>query len=644
MKRGLINLKYYSLKKNEKDTAVFLLKLLLLLFSLKTFFYFYNEPVIGISTDLNGTAVFTLLKWSFRNDVMVLLLINTGYITLLSILSFWKKKRIPVIIFTAIFLLINFFCVLLNLVDVFYFHFHLQRADADLFYVLQHPLQKTFYRNPLVSMMGLISIAAVFYLVFLFHKKLFSRYYEGKRFVLSSILMIIFCFMLFYPGTKKIIPTYPLIEISSAALPLVQNSFHTFFYSVYRKQESMVYPFKYMPEEKAESLGGINKVLDCNAADSNRKNIVLFIMESVPEDFFHPAGKYKVAMPFLDSLLNRSTYFSNAFSYGRSSNKGITSILTGIPTLTEIPLYHSNYAGIDMTRVGDAVASKGYQSAFFIGDNYDDFGFAKCANWLGIQHYYSMEDIPGYQSMQKHTMGLQDEYVLDFMGIKINGMKQPFLAINYNISTHFPNDLPKDYREKYPLQNFSAEMKSMNYYNECLQLFFKKAAVQDWYKHTVFIFCSDHWMDPDAKKMSNDLVQSFHIPLFVFDPGNPQKQVISNPVSQLDIMNSILCIAGYDQPAISYGKNLLNENRDPGRVVYSKQNAFLYQAYDSSYVLGFNTVTGKAEYCYHYKTDLDRSNNLVKGNRDQKVDSLIIRMKAFLQSASNHYTKREKFQ
>lgn len=306
--------------------------------------------------------------------------------------------------------------------------------------------------------------------------------------------------------------------------------------------------------------------------------------------------------------------------------------------MTEIPLYHSNYASIKMTAPGTTLTQQGYTSSFFIGDSYDDFGFAKCCNWLGIENYYSREKIPGHKKMESHTMGLHDRYVLDFMSYKMNEMKQPFFAVNYNTSTHFPNHLPGSYTEKYPGQNFSDEMKCMSYYNECLELFFKNAEKKSWYNNTVFIFCSDHWMYPDARSLSADIVQAFHIPLFIYEPGKPQPAIIHTPVTQLDIVHTILCFAGIKEPIISYGNNLLDILPEKNRVVFTKENSNLYQAIDSSYVLGFNPVTRKAEFCYNYKTDLQRSNNLVSSS-SAIADSLTIKMKAFLQTTSYHYNK-----
>ena len=641
MKPALLNNTSYSFKKNEKAAAVFLLKLLILLFLLKTFFYYYNVPITGLTPDIHSNSIFTLLKWSVGYDALVLLFINTTFIALLSILSVFRRKKPAVMLVTTVFLIINFACVLLNLADIFYFHFHLQRADADLLYVIQHPLQKTLLQNPISTLIGLIIAMALFYLLYNLHKKLLDQYYEGKQFVVTSIIMLFCCLVFSVSGRKSIIPTYPLVELNGNELQFVQNSFHTFLYSVYRKDEAIVHPYNYLPVELSDKLMPVYK--PAGTADTLKKNIVLFIMESVPEDFFNESGKYKVVMPFLDSLVKAGTYFSNAFSFGRSSNKGITSILAGIPTLTEIPLYHSNYASMKITSVGHSLATRGYQSSFFIGDDFDDFGFAKCCNWLGIQHYYSKESITGYEGKDRHTMGLHDKYVLDFMGKKINEMQQPFFAINYNISTHFPNDLPKDYKEKYPVKNFSDQMKSMSYYNECLEKFFHEASQDPWFANTVFIFCSDHWMDPDARSLSNDVVQCFHIPILIYEPRNPQHKIISSPVSQFDILNTILYISGNKDSVISYGMNLQQDNLDQNRVVFSKQNSVLCQAFDSSYVLGFNSVTGKPEYCFNYKADLKRSNNLVKGPYNSKVDSLTIKMKAFLQTASYHYNKMGKY-
>jgi phosphoglycerol transferase MdoB-like AlkP superfamily enzyme len=250
-----------------------------------------------------------------------------------------------------------------------------------------------------------------------------------------------------------------------------------------------------------------------------------------------------------------------------------------------------------------------------------------------------MKDVPGNANMEKHAMGLHDAYVLDFMEDKITKMQQPFFTVNYNTSTHYPNELPKNYVEKYPAKNFSAQMKSMNYYNECLQQFFSKAALQPWFKNTVFIFCSDHWMFPDFDHPKVDIVDEFHIPIIIYNPADEQKKTVTDIVSQLDIMNTVLAYSANKNNFISYGNSLLQPAKNG--IAFSRETNILYQAIDSSYVLGFNVVSGKPEYCYNYKTDALKKDNLSKYKSTPEIDTLVLKMKAFLQTATTHYQNKQ---
>jgi phosphoglycerol transferase MdoB-like AlkP superfamily enzyme len=438
--------------------------------------------------------------------------------------------------------------------------------------------------------------------------------------------------------TKYLVPTYPMIELKSNQLPIVQNSFHTFSYSVFRKGENN-HPQQYMTDAACDSLMPIRKKLNINTGDSNRKNIVLFIMESVPYDFFDTASPYKVAMPFFDSLVNKSTFFNNAFAFSHESNKGITAILAGIPTISDVPVYHSQYVNMPITPIGTTLKKSNYHSLFCIGDEYDNFGFAKCMNWLGIDTYYSKEDIPGYKKLPSHSMGLQDEYVLDFFRQKIGGQQAPFFAVHYNISTHYPYDIPASFAALLP-KNYTAPMKSMRYYDHSLQKFFDAAAKESWFANTLFIFCSDHWLLPDDKKAQFNAITGYRIPIIIYDAAANKKITNSQPVGQFDILGTVLAAAGYKDSIISYGGNLLDSSSINGRV-FSKRNSTVYQLTDSSFVLGFNIISNKAEYLYNYKKDILLKENLVSDkNSSATLQAMTMQLKAFLQKAGAQYNGR----
>ncbi|MEO7307569.1 MAG: sulfatase-like hydrolase/transferase [Ferruginibacter sp.] len=626
---------------NNKPFIWFLLSLLLIHSVLKIIFYQYNHQLLftGAETAITGNEKIGLIKWSLIQDLLTLLGINSLLLIALTAGRLVSPK-ISALFIIPVFVLVNSFALLLNLVDIFYFRFHFQRANADLLYVVDHPLSRLQHQNFFIILIFFIAVTGIIYLVWILHKKFFGSFVKGN----NCGLIVFFLLISLVPSlifkdklTKYLVPTYPMVQIKSNQLPIVQNSFHSFLYSVFRKGES-IHPRHYMTDAECDSLMPIRKKLNIHMADSNKKNMVLFIMESVPYDFFDSASPYKVAMPFFDSILKKSTFFSNAFAYSHESNKGITAILAGIPTISDIPVYHSQYINMPITPIGTALKKINYHSLFCIGDEYDNFGFAKCMNWLGIDKYYSKEDIPGYKKLPAHSMGLQDEYVLDFFRQKIDQQQAPFFAVHYNISTHYPYDIPASFSAGLP-KNYTAPMKSMLYYDHSLQKFFDEAASRSWFANTLFIFCSDHWLVPDDKHIQFNAITGYRIPVIIYDPGANEKKINTRPVSQFDIMGTVLAAAGYKESIISYGDNLLDSVSLKGRA-FSKPGSTVYQVTDSSFVLGFNIISNKAEYLYNYKKDILLKENLITDTNSLKIlNALTSQVKAFVQKTGAHYNR-----
>ena len=129
-------------KQQEKQAVLFILKLLFLLTSIKLVFAFFNRDLLAI----NPAHTVKILLWSVYYDFLVLMFLNLPLFILLWLFSFYYNK--PVIQFLSIlFILLNTLCLLVNISDIIYFHFHLQRADADLLYVLGSGLGKMIGRH-----------------------------------------------------------------------------------------------------------------------------------------------------------------------------------------------------------------------------------------------------------------------------------------------------------------------------------------------------------------------------------------------------------------------------------------------------------------------------------------------------------------
>lgn len=615
----------------------FVLCLLLFHSVLKLIFYYNNHDLLySGNANLNSSTILLLIKWSLLEDLLVVSGINIFLILTVVLFNKFSARVIKWIII-PVFVVFNSVALTLNLIDIFYFRFHFQRSNADLLFVLDNPLNRAFHLQVSFILLLVIGFSVLMFFVWFIHRNLFSSLKNKNFYGLACFLLLCLCVIFFKRNTleKFLVPTYPMLQINSNELPIVQNSFSTFLFSIFRQGNNVAIKH-YMPHAECDSVISINKTVKSYSSAITKKNIVLFIMESVPIDFFDTAGKFKVAMPFFDSLLTVSSFYDNAFCFAHESNKGITAVLGGIPTATDIPVYHSNYFNIPVTPIGKALHSLHYTSLFCIGDEYDNFGFAKCTRWLGIDNYYSMESISGYKKLPMHTMGLQDEYVLDFFAKKLNRQPQPFLGIQYNISTHYPYDIPNSFAETLP-KNYTAAMKSMCYYDHSLQSFFNATKNEPWFNNTVFIFCSDHWMFPTGEKGNYNYVKGYKIPIIIFDPSAKRKKIYNQPVSQFDILGTILSIAGYKDSLTSYGGNLLDSS-SLGMYTFTKPNENVYQVIDSNFVLGFNTVLNRTEYLFNYKKEPQLLTNLNDEKQSAKEKLRLTKMvEAFIQKTSNFY-------
>jgi phosphoglycerol transferase MdoB-like AlkP superfamily enzyme len=623
---------------NNKPFVLFTLLQLLCLSIVKLIFYNYNYALFfNEQAELNDSNVkFRIIGWSLLYDFIIVFGINFLFLISLQATSLLKYS-LPQKVLTAFFWCINTFILVINVIDIFYFKFHFQRLNADIRFVIDHPFQ-TFFHQPISVFLFLILLfLALCFITYRLHVSFYKKFIIGDNAYVATSIFILFSLILLLNNksiSRKVLPTYPLVNLSSKQLPIVQNSFLTLAYSVFRKGQYL--PIKeYFTAKECDSIFPIIHNADLSI-NSSKKNIVLFIMESVPYEFFDSTSDYKVKMPFFDSLIKKSTFYTNAYAFYYESNKGIVAILAGEPTLTEIPLYHSQYTNMPITPIGKALDKNGYHSFFCIGDDYDNFGFAKCTNWLGINKYYCKDDIEENKDKPMHTMGIQDEYVLDFFNKKIAETKQPFLAINYNVSTHYPYDIPQFYSKQLP-SNYTTAMKAMSYYDNSLASFFNKSKNENWFNNTVFIFCPDHWMFPNEQSTILNNRSSFHIPIIIYDPSSNEKKVNAQLASQFDVLGTILGIAGNKENYISYGSDLLN-SKNKTNTIFTKMRGSLYQAIDSNYVLGYNTTNEKAEYIYDFTKDENLKNNLlnkIEARIQQEI--LTKKVKAFLQKANMQY-------
>jgi phosphoglycerol transferase MdoB-like AlkP superfamily enzyme len=366
---------------------------------------------------------------------------------------------------------------------------------------------------------------------------------------------------------------------------------------------------------------------------------VIFILESFSRGYLQPGSPIKAYTPFFDSLLKKSIYFQNSYSQERSSNKGIVSILGSLPPITDEPFYYSAYATSFKKGIGHIFNENGYNTSFFYGTEYDHFGFKKWMDILGIQNYYCRSDFDD-PKLYDGNLGIYDEPWLQYMASKLNKMDTPFLSIEFTISTHWPYKIPADFLKEHGVPGQIRSQQSITYADYAFKRFFDSIKTKPWYNNTIFVFSADHWFPRwEEDPTPEDIINSYQIPIFIYDPSKNYGIVSSTLASQLDILPTIYALLGFKNEFTTFGRNLFDTSSKRYSYNHLYQNGLL-QVFDNEYVLGFDKNLDSSMYLYDYKKDVKRSNNLMHNPAYTSIkDSLELQIKALVQQYSNAVLK-----
>jgi len=607
------------------------LSVLLRIFLLLLVIYTVLRLIFGcmyLAGDWNLTTLSKELALGILIDFSSLIYINflflLIYLFLLPLIPFRFRKTIVLILL----LLINLPFIALNLIDLFYYQYNSRRSTIDIIYAL--PGSVSSFGGLLSDYWWLLGLFIVFsWILVKTVKKIISpldKIATVKWFIHIPVsIVLIFLFILGARGinNRPLSPSTPLLYFDPVRQPFISNSTQNFVFSVLQTR-SRLDTIDYFSESRMKEIFSLKKIYD-QEAPFNRKNVVLFILESFSELNFMP-GRLKASMPFLDSLRASGIVATNTFQNGHESVKGALSILASIPPFLDEPLFVSNYNNIQMDGIGKLLSREGYSTNFFLGAEYDHFNFAKLCKMVGIENYYSKEDLPiRNKAFDDHTWGIFDEYFFDFFAKVTDTIEKPFFNVLYNISSHPPFNIPSHRENQF--NNTDPQLRALSYVDFCFQELFSNISTKDWYQNTLFFFIADHGLVQNPEQNYWYFKKNLHIPFFIYDPSARRGQSVTAITQQLDLVPTILDKLNYDKPFNSFGNSILREGM---RFSLSKANG-IYQLLDASGASGFDMQSGEVVYYYNFEVDSTFSDN-----RKQKVDLNTVNLiKAILQQYHN---------
>ncbi len=599
---------------NKFGNILRLFKLIALLLSFYTFsrilFYFFN---LSYFSELGFGELFGIMFFGIRFDLSVILLTNSLFILLLLFpIPLREKKRYQSFI-KWLFISVNSIAILANCSDLAYFQFTLKRTTADVFNFFSGGIGNDLGRLLPLFLKDywyvFIIWGALSYLLLYIYKKIeyFDKCIWNLKHYLSQSLIFIICIGLVIIGYRGGCQLKPISTVTAAEyttvkyVPLVVNT-----------------PFTILKTLDVEGIE--QKIYFTNEADLQKHfnpyhkpknkpfkkiNIVVVALESFSKEYIGALnGKKNGYTPFLDSLINESLTFCNAFSNGKTSIEGIPAIVSSIPTWMNEAYITSRYGSNQINSLADLLKQQGYYTAFFHGGTNGTMGFDAFANLAGYDNYYGRTEYNNEKDYDGNW-GIWDEEFMQYTANTINKKQQPFFATLFTLTSHHPFPVPEKYKNHFKEGPLPIE-KCIGYTDYALRRFFETAKKMPWYNNTLFVLSADHTGISNDPFYTNKIGNNA-IPIIYFMPNSNLKGIDSTITQQIDIMPSVLDFLNYPNPYFAFGNSVFDTLAYHFALPYNGNDFF--QLIEDNYSLIFDGT--KATDLYNYKTDSLLKLNLI---------------------------------
>lgn len=594
-----------------------------LLFLVINFSYFEKAPV----TDLVLSFFYGL-----RFDITAIVLCNLLFIFLHFFpFSFFYSKGYQRII-AVIFYLVNIPLLLLNCIDLVLFRFAGKRATADVIKIMSFGED---FSNAVPKM--ILDFWYIF-LLFLFLVFLLVRWYKKAKLFTSvsnkwntifqrkgikplSYLLFVFLVFTGFRGGLQYRPINILTASQYGSGQITSLVLNTPFSVIKSYGKGTLSEMHYFSEEEVNALSPVYHSPK-SSLQFQPLNVMVIILESFGKEYIGALNNGNGYTPFLDSLIQQSLVFPNAFANGKRSIEGIPAVIAGLPALMPEPYITSAYAGNTISSLASILNNRGYISTFFHGGTNGTMGFDNFSKMSGFKKYFGRKEYNNDADFDG-SWGIYDEPFLQRVVTECNKMPEPFLSAVFTLSSHHPYRIPDGMETKFAKGTLPIHQ-SIGYADYALKKFFAQAQQCSWYKNTLFVITADHTALSE-KTFYQNRVGMYSIPILFYRPDGSLKGISLKTTQQIDILPSVMDYLHLPTEYFAFGSSVFDTLNTGVAVNFINDN---YQLIAEPYSLILDTLSENK--LYNFTRDSTLQINVL--NNESKVAATMQdKMKAIIQ-------------
>jgi phosphoglycerol transferase MdoB-like AlkP superfamily enzyme len=291
------------------------------------------------------------------------------------------------------------------------------------------------------------------------------------------------------------------------------------------------------------------------AAPEKKMNVVLISVESLSAGYMKAFGSRDNITPNLDSLIPESIFFTNLYSSGTRTVRGLEALALSIPpTPGQSIVKRPNNE--HLFSLGSVFRSKGYEAEYIYGG----YGYFDNMNYFFGNNGYKVVDRDALKPSEIHyanIWGVADEdlftLTLKELDANYNNGKNFFVQV-MTVSNHRPYTYPEGRIDIPPSRQVREG--AVKYTDYAIGKFLRDSRQKPWFKNTFFLIVADHCAGSAG---SAELpVTGYHIPLLIYSPGNITPRKFERLTAQIDIPPTILGLLNFNYTSKFFGFDIFN--------------------------------------------------------------------------------------
>jgi phosphoglycerol transferase MdoB-like AlkP superfamily enzyme len=363
---------------------------------------------------------------------------------------------------------------------------------------------------------------------------------------------------------------------------------------------------------------------------TNRRNVVIVILESTRAKSTTPYNEDLDTTLFLDELSKHSLMFERAYAVVPHTSKALVASMCGVPPPLDTAKTESEPGILPARCLPDLMKERGYRSVFFQSATEDFERRPQLVENMGYEDFFATQDMSKEGFEKTNYFGYEDNIMLDPSRewLEENG-DEPFLATYLTATGHHQYVVPHRYGKRRFVEDeeLNRYLNTMRYQDFFLMNLFAQYMDLGLYEDTTFIIFGDHGegFDEHGLKQHDNTIydEGLHIPLVIHQAGRWEGgEWVEPAVNELDVLPTVADLLGYRIEGGTYpGASMLDppEHRTLRASCYHVRTCLASIKDDKKYIYNYGN---KADEYFDLSEDPQERHNIIEAQGEEKIEAL----------------------